>query len=177
MESAIQADGQSCILRTSKDLQAPRYFEPEQYATVCALCEAIVPADHECGGAIDSGVPEFLDLLVSENRRYQAIFTAGLDWLDSKSMRLFGCRYLECLSVQKMSLLDEIAFRREGAAEDGLEAAIRFLALLRKLTVGGFVTSRIGIEYLKYIGNEQLAEFPGCPVPAGWPGPAHKGEA
>jgi gluconate 2-dehydrogenase gamma chain len=183
MESIPELERQSSVPSAKEDSTMLRYFEPRQYAVICALCELIVPADDACGSATDAGVPDFLDLLVSENRRYQSIFTTGLDWFDGTSMRLFGCGYLECLPAQRVSLLDEIAFNREGVGEGGVDAAIRFFALLRRLTVGGFVTSRIGIEYLRYIGNEQLTEFPGCPVPAAWPGPltclrgAEKGEA
>jgi len=38
-----------------------------------------------------------------------------------------------------------------------------FFGFLRKLTADGYFTSEIGIEYLGYIGNTFLKEFPGCP--------------
>jgi hypothetical protein len=40
---------------------------------------------------------------------------------------------------------------------------IQFFALLRDLTLDGFFTSRIGIDYLEYQGNTALVQFPGCP--------------
>ena len=43
------------------------------------------------------------------------------------------------------------------------EPGREFFAFLRNLTADGFFTSAIGIEYLGYIGNTYLAEFPGCP--------------
>jgi len=44
-----------------------------------------------------------------------------------------------------------------------LGPGVRFFSLLRDLTTDGFFTSQIGIKYLEYIGNDYLAEFPGCP--------------
>ena len=35
--------------------------------------------------------------------------------------------------------------------------------ILRNLAADGFFTSKIGIQYLGYIGNGYLSEFPGCP--------------
>ena len=47
--------------------------------------------------------------------------------------------------------------------DPGLGQGIEFFAFLRKLTADGFFTSEIGIEYLGYIGNTYVKEFPGCP--------------
>jgi hypothetical protein len=62
---------------------APKFFPPHQYKTLQMLCETILPADADSGGAIEAGAPEFIDLLTSENPDYQLQFGGGLMWLDS----------------------------------------------------------------------------------------------
>src|SRR5689334_11027891 len=49
----------------------PKFFNPQQYKTLQVLCEAILPADADAGGAMEAGAPEFIDLLTSENEEYQ----------------------------------------------------------------------------------------------------------
>src|ERR1700756_1724991 len=52
----------------------PKFFSAHQYASLSALCDAIIPADDHSGGAIQAGAPEFIDLLTSENKEYQVTF-------------------------------------------------------------------------------------------------------
>src|SRR5215469_3697765 len=33
----------------------PKFFNAQQYKTLQALCEAIIPADEDCGGAMEGG--------------------------------------------------------------------------------------------------------------------------
>src|SRR5713101_9506059 len=44
---------------------APKFFLPRQYKTLLALCQTIIPADADSGGALEAGAPEFIDLLTS----------------------------------------------------------------------------------------------------------------
>src|SRR5262249_32253195 len=41
----------------------PKFFSASQYATLTALCDAIIPKDDRSGGAVEAGAPEFVDLL------------------------------------------------------------------------------------------------------------------
>jgi hypothetical protein len=141
----------------------PKFFPPEQYKTLQALCEAIFPADAECGGALEAGAPEFIDLLTSENAQYQVKLGGGLMWLDAACVDRFGKRYLVCDSQLQKEMLDRIAYRKNAAADKSLSQGVEFFAFLRDLTADGFFTSKIGIEYLGYIGNTDVREFPGCP--------------
>src|ERR1700693_3644512 len=60
---------------------APKYFTPHQYETLTSLCETIIPKDEKSAGAIEAGAPEFIDLLTSENEKYQLRLGGGLYWL------------------------------------------------------------------------------------------------
>src|SRR5437764_5742388 len=49
----------------------PKYFSESQYAMLVTLCDTILPKDEKSGGAVEAGAPEFIDLLTSENEKYQ----------------------------------------------------------------------------------------------------------
>ena len=141
----------------------PKYFNAHQHETLRALCQTIIPADAKCGGAIEAGAPEFIDLLTSENEEYQARLGGGLIWLDATCQQRFAKAYLDASPDQQTEILDLISHRRNEEAESTLRTGIQFFSFLRNLTTDGFFTSEIGIKYLGYIGNEYLDEFPGCP--------------
>ena len=141
----------------------PKFFPPHQYKTLQRLCETILPVDAESGGAIEAGAPEFIDLLTSENPGYQLELGGGLQWLDSACRDRYAAVYLDSAWPQQKEILDLIAFRKNAESDKSLSPGIEFFSLLRNLTSDGFFTSKIGIQYLGYIGNTFLMDFPGCP--------------
>jgi gluconate 2-dehydrogenase gamma chain len=141
----------------------PKFFPPPQYKTLQSLCEAIIPADTDCGGAIEAGAPEFIDLLTSENPEYQLKLGGGLMWLDSVCADRYGKPYVDCNLQQQSEILDLIAYRKNAEQDPGLRQGVVFFSFLRDLTADGFFTSEIGIAYLGYIGNTFVNEFRGCP--------------
>jgi len=141
----------------------PKFFPSPQYKTLQTLCETILPADADSGGAIEAGAPEFIDLLTSENSEYQLKLGGGITWLDSTCSNRYGKPYLDCSTQQQKEILDLIAYRRNAAQDESLTRGVEFFSLLRNMTSDGFFTSRIGIKYLGYKGNTYLTEFPGCP--------------
>ena len=141
----------------------PKFFDPHQYKTLQSLCETILPADTESGGAIEAGAPEFIDLLTSENSQYQSQLGEGLKWLYTACTHRYSKAYLDCAPQQQTEMLDLIAYRKNAAQDESLSPGVEFFAFLRNFTADGFFTSRIGIKYLGYKGNTFLTEFPGCP--------------
>jgi gluconate 2-dehydrogenase gamma chain len=142
---------------------APKFFSAHAYKTMQALCQAIIPSDEDAKGAIEAGAPEFIDLITSENKEYQVALGGGMMWLDNTCLDRYGKVYLECPSAQQKEILDLIAYRKNAKQDPSLGQGIDFFGFLRKLTADGYFTSEIGIEYLGYIGNTFLKEFPGCP--------------
>jgi hypothetical protein len=134
-----------------------------QYETLTSLCETIIPKDEKSGGAIEAGAPEFIDLLTSENEKYQLRLGGGLYWLDGFCTDRYNAPYLTCTPEQRKSVLDLIAFRKNAKADPTLSQGVVFFAFVRNLTCDAFYTSKIGIADLQYIGNTTLPEFPGCP--------------
>jgi hypothetical protein len=141
----------------------PKFFSAHSYKTLQALCQSIIPSDEQAKGAIEAGAPEFIDLITSENKQYQVALGGGLMWLDNTCIDRYGKAYLACTQAQQKEILDLIAYRKNAKQDPSLGQGIEFFGFLRKLTADGFFTSEIGIEYLGYIGNTFLKEFPGCP--------------
>jgi len=144
-------------------LYVPKFFLPQEYKTLRALCAAIFPAEEHSGGALEGGAPEFIDLITSENPEFQTKLAGGFLWLDTTCADRYGQPYLECSPEQQKQILDLIAYRKNAKADPGLGPGIEFFSFLRGLTSDAFFTSKVGIEYLGYIGNTFLHEFPGCP--------------
>jgi hypothetical protein len=142
---------------------APKFFSPHQYATLTALCDAIIPKDEKSGGAVEAGAPEFIDLLTSENEKHQLRLGGGLQWLDGFCLDRYANLFLDFTPEQRKQVLDLIAFRKNAKQDPALSQGVAFFAFLRRLTCDGFYTSKIGIADLQYIGNTALREFPGCP--------------
>ncbi|HKU26813.1 MAG TPA: gluconate 2-dehydrogenase subunit 3 family protein [Candidatus Sulfotelmatobacter sp.] len=145
------------------NVYTPKFFSPHAYKTLQSLCQTIIPSDDEAKGAIEAGAPEFIDLLTSENKDYQVALGGGLMWLDNTCIDRYGNVYLDCNPEQQKEVLDLIAYRKNARKDPSLGQGIEFFSFLRKFTADGFFTSEIGINYLGYVGNTYLSEFPGCP--------------
>ena len=149
--------------KESAGAYVPKFFDAPSYKTLQALCESILPADVDAGGAIEAGAPEFIDLLTSENAEYQSKLGEGLKWLESTCKTRYSKAYLECSQEQQKEVLDLVSYRKNAEEEPGLTPGVEFFSLLRNMTADGFFTSKTGIKYLGYKGNTYLTHFPGCP--------------
>jgi gluconate 2-dehydrogenase gamma chain len=142
----------------------PKYFSAPQYAALVVLCDMIIPKDEKSGGAVEAGAPEFIDLLTSENEKYQLKLGGGIFWLDNYCTDHYGKVFLDCPQERKKEVLDLIAFRKNAKQDASLSQGVSFFSFLRNLTCDGYYTSKIGIADLRYMGNTSLGEFPGCPA-------------
>jgi gluconate 2-dehydrogenase gamma chain len=142
---------------------APKFFDPHQYKTLQALCETILPADADSGGALEAGAPEFIDLLTSENEHYQKTLGDLLKWIDATCTARYGKVWVDCTTEQQKEILDLVAFRKSADGDETLLEPVESFSFLRNFTADGFFTSKIGIKYVGYKGNTFLTEFPGCP--------------
>jgi gluconate 2-dehydrogenase gamma chain len=149
--------------KAATKVYAPKFFSAHEYKTLQTLCQTIIPADADSGGAIEAGAPEFIDLLTSENTEYQVTLRGGLMWLDSTCSDRYGKVYLDCSPQQQKEILDQIAYRNNAMTDLSLSQGVEFFSFLRNMTSDGFFTSEIGIKYLGYVGSAFLKEFPGCP--------------
>src|SRR5438045_2468090 len=102
----------------------PKFFPAHDYKTLQTLCQTIIPADSDSGGAIEAGAPEFIDLLTSENKNYQLTLGGGLMWLDGTCSDQYGKPYLDCSAEQQKEILDKIAYRQNALADSSLDQGV-----------------------------------------------------
>ena len=139
---------------------APLFFSPGEYRTVEVLTDLILPAT-EAGsqpGAKDAGVAEFIDFMVYSDASIQAQFRNGLAWMDTASKP--AASFAGLSAQQQNALLERLAYKAKH--RDGEKAGQQFFAVIRKYTVMGFYTSRIGLESLDYPGLKFYGASPGC---------------
>jgi hypothetical protein len=143
---------------------APRFFTGHEYATVRVLAELVIPRDGRSGGALDAGVPEFMDFILAENPGMQTGIRGGLAWLDGESQTRFGREFVDVVDIERRAMLDDIAWPKRAKPEHS--QGVAFFNRFRDLTASGFFSSRIGVEDLRYVGNTAVTEWRGCPPEA-----------
>lgn len=137
--------------KSTGGIYQPKVLTQDEFNALVKLCDMIVP------GASRGGAAEFIDVLCSQNREMQAIYTGGLAWLDFAMKRDYARSFLLAAADQQRAMLDRIAYRRNETLE--LAAGIRFFDWARKMTVDAYYTSAAGIKELGYMGNWATKEF------------------
>ncbi|MBA3949941.1 MAG: gluconate 2-dehydrogenase subunit 3 family protein [Acidobacteria bacterium] len=139
----------------------PQFFTAGEYAAVTMLAELIIPKDERSGGAIDAGVPAFIDFMMVDQPARQVAMRGGLAWLDQECNARFDKIFIGADDAGRRQVLDEIS---------GLEPArpdqshgLAFFRSFRDLVSTGFWTSKMGMDDLQFMGNTFVAEWNGCP--------------
>jgi hypothetical protein len=138
----------------------PQFFTASEYVTLECLTGLIIPSDGS-PGAREAGVAEFIDFMVAHEPGQQYEFCTGLTWLDAHAQTLHGKPFRELESEQQSSILKKFAYREQHQPEE--EDGRSFFHLVRRYTVMGFYTSRIGLEELNYPGLKFYSASPECP--------------
>ncbi len=139
----------------------PKFFTPAEYQTVRVLSDLIIPADERSSGAIDAGVPEFMDFTMVDQPARQVAMRGGLAWLDVECQRRFDKTFVGASDSDRHAVLRDIA--TYGELKPGLTHGQAFFRSFRDLTASGFWTTKIGFADLGYIGNTVVAKWDGCP--------------
>jgi hypothetical protein len=154
--------------RTQQARRAPAYkpafFTPHEFATVMLLAEIIIPKDERSGGAIDAGVPQFMDFMMLDQPTRQVPMRGGLAWLDQECNSRFNTTFRASTDAQRTAILDDISGLEPPSPD--LSHGIAFFRSFRDLVATGFWTSRIGIADLQFSGNVFVMEWKGCPEEA-----------
>ena len=143
----------------------PSFFSSHEYATVTVLAELILPATPEAPnpksrpGATDAGVAEFIDFMVFSDPSLQPPFRRGLAWLDQAAASSF----VKLDPPHQHQLLDRLAYKAQQHTDEKDQQA--FFQLVRRYTVMGFYTTRLGLEAIDYPGLTFYASSPGCDHP------------
>jgi gluconate 2-dehydrogenase gamma chain len=147
---------------------APKFFTPDEWASVCVLADVIIPKDARSGSATDALVPEFIDFIlddplaeVRDRERLQTRVRGGLAWLERECARRCGKGFVAASVEERRPLLDDIAWPAK--APDEMEAGAAFFTLFRDIVASGFWSSKMGTDDLRFMGNTFVAEWNGCP--------------
>lgn len=132
-------------------LASQTFFTEHERATVEALCDIIIPADEVSAGAVEAGVPDFIEFMMKDIPSMQVPARGGLMWLDNQCTQRYGKNFVDCTSAEQLEMVDEIAWPDKAKPEMGF--GVRFFNRMRDLTATGFYTSQIGVKDLGYEGN------------------------
>jgi hypothetical protein len=143
---------------------APKFFTPTEWRTVRVLADMVIPPDERSGGAVDAGVPEFMDFTMIDRPRWQKGAREGLAWIDAESNRRFGKPFADATQTQREQILNDIAWPARAPAS--MKAGVEFFNGFRDLTASGYWSSEIGVKDLRYMGNVFNPNWNGCPPAA-----------
>ena len=126
---------------------APKFFKGTQADVVTAIADIIIPKT-DTSGALDAGVPAFIDLMLA-------------DVYDAKAQERFnsGCAEFEAAArADGQAFLERDAAARTAFVRKSIETALDaegpkpFILLTRELTLVGYYTSKPGItENMDYV--------------------------
>jgi hypothetical protein len=147
---------------TGQEPWQPLVFDAHQNETVIALAELIIPQT-DTPGASTALVHQYIDFVLSEGPAEERdAFLRGLAWLDRTSRERHGSDFVALESGRQHELLSSLA--DPDSTED--EIGRRFFETMKRQTVTGYYTSRVGMEIeLGFRGNTFLQRFEGCTHP------------
>lgn len=145
---------------------APRFFSAPELETFRVLADLIIPRDDRSGSATEAGVVEYADFVLSEsNDRTKQLWRDGFAWLDAECWQRFGARrFVSCTPEQRAQVLDDIAWPRRARPE--FREAVNWFNRVRDLVGGGFFSSQMGVEDIRYIGGVFNPRWEGAPAEA-----------
>jgi hypothetical protein len=143
---------------------AARFFTPAQHTLVEELSETIIPADSHSGGAKAAKVVDFIEQTLRESTddSQKTLWREGLRLIELMSQHYNGKSVVASSPEERIAVLKVLSDNEH--MSDLPE--VRFFRELKRLTVRGYYTSKVGIhDELEYKGNRILQEFIGCDDP------------
>ena len=83
----------------------PKFFTPAEFRTVRVLSDLIIPADERSVGAVDAGVPEFMDFTMVDQPARQVAMRGGLAWLDLECQRRVDKTFVGATDADRHAVL------------------------------------------------------------------------
>jgi gluconate 2-dehydrogenase gamma chain len=135
-----------------KDEVFYRFFTNEEGECVIALCEQIIPASENYGGAADAGVIFYIDRQLLETfKEHATSYRESLKILQTHCENEFGKQFQNLLSKQQ---IDVMALMESNKIDEKLwEKPANFFKLVLKHTMQGFYGSPI------HGGNKDYMSF------------------
>lgn len=149
----------------------PRFFKEGEARLVSALAETILPRT-ETPGAIDAGVPGFIDDLVGTvySEEQQKNFTDGLKLFNDEAKKEIGSDFIDASAEEQLAFVKKTnndilggggKADSEGWWAAGSKSKKPFFLEMKELTLIGFFTSEAGAtKVLQY--NQVPGPYKGC---------------
>ncbi|HEX5153658.1 MAG TPA: gluconate 2-dehydrogenase subunit 3 family protein [Parafilimonas sp.] len=131
--------------------KADKFFTPEEFATITALADIIIPKDEVSGSASDAKVADFIEFIAKDDPSLQTPLRGGLRWLDLYCLNAYENAFKDCTAQQQIEVVDQIAY--PGKAKPEMSFGVKFFNLMRNLTATGFYSTQIGWNDIGYVGN------------------------
>lgn len=126
----------------------PLLFDAHQNETVIALTELIIPAT-DTAGAKAAKVNEYIDLMLHDVEEDGGrAFLQALGRLDGYAIDQYGAPFAKLSAARQTAILESL----EGGEQAQRKIGAGFFARLKRLTVEGYYTSKIGIDELNKDG-------------------------
>ena len=137
----------------------PRFFSAAEFASLDGLCETIIPADEESGGAREAGVPIYIDTIaLYSDERVQESWRSGLGSVDQFTRDRFQRRFAELSSGEREQIVAALLENERSPKTDAERLAVR----LKAAVIEAWSVSDAGMKYFRYKGNGATLTFPGC---------------
>ena len=151
---------QGCSARDAPPAQAwtPKFFKGAQAEVITAIADIIIPHT-DTSGALDVGVPAFIDLMLADvyDETARSRFNAGFEQFTA-SAATNGKSFLERDGAERVAYVKEAL---ESALDAPREDGKPFILMTRELTLLGYYTSKAGItENMEY--QPVPTAFHGC---------------
>ncbi|WOH36159.1 gluconate 2-dehydrogenase subunit 3 family protein [Thalassotalea fonticola] len=155
----------------------------QQLSALTLLSERIIPKT-DTPGAIDAGVPDFINIIVSQwyNDEERLAFFSGLKAMDSFCIKQCNCPLVQASPVQLDSVLTEFemqAVKHEKALHETTthektspeQTSKPIFTTLRELVVVGFFTSKVGATQAlvhNHMAGKFVGDYPLSKVGKAW---------
>jgi hypothetical protein len=137
----------------------PRFFKAEEFELLDHICETILPADEESGGAREARVPVYLDTIaLYADEKSKTAWRSGLASVDRATVQRFGKSFAALAEGEREQMVAAL-LENERAPKDDAE---RFAVRLKSSVIEAWSVSDAGMKYFRYKGNGSSFVFPGC---------------
>jgi len=150
-EGELPPGRQEFEVARDKALNAQKFFNDHEMATITVLADIIIPKDDKSGSASDAKVPEFIEFIVKDMPANQTPMRGGLKWLDLQCLNRYQKTFKDAAESQQIEMVEAIAYPEKAKPE--MQQGVAFFSLMRNLTASGFFTTDMGIKDLGFVGN------------------------
>ena len=121
-----------------------RLFSSHQGEIATTVADLIIPTT-DTPGAREAGVGPFMDFMVEQTFDTEELdrFLAGLDEMDSRSLRTAGTTFVEATETQRIEVL--AGMEAEALKDAEGDSPPHFFDTIKSLTLFGYYTSEIGM--------------------------------